>query len=85
MYEKQIESGDMVFPSSPPIVRYMFQDNKKNLWVVSGEAFEDNRNPDFENTIDIFDRKGEWLYSYKSKSLSRYCLYNNGKIYPTKP
>ncbi len=85
LYEKQIESGDMEFPQSPPIVRYMFQDNRKNIWVISGETFEDNRNPDYENTIDIFDKEGEWLYSFKSKFLSRYCLYNDGKIYRVLP
>ena len=75
----------MEFPQSPPIVRYMFQDNRKNIWVISGETFEDNRNPDYENTIDIFDKEGEWLYSFKSKFLSRYCLYNDGKIYRVLP
>lgn len=85
MYEKQIEKGDMEFPHSPPVVRKMFQDYKKNLWVISGETYEDNRNPDYENTVDIFDKKGEWLYSFKSKLLSRYCFYNNGKIYRVLP
>lgn len=85
MYEKQIERGDMEFPQSPPVVRTMFQDNKKNVWVISGETYEDNRNPDFENTIDIFNKKGEWLYSFKSKLISRYCFYNDGKIYRVLP
>ena len=85
MYEKQIERGDKEFPQSPPVVRKMFQDHKKNVWVVSGETYEDNRNPDYENTIDIFNKKGEWLYSFKSKLLSRYCFYNNGKIYRVLP
>jgi len=85
MYEKQIERGDKEFPPSPPVVRKMFQDYKKNIWVVSGETYEDNRNPDYENTIDIFDKKGKWLYSFKSKLISRYCFYNNGKIYRVLP
>ena len=85
MYEKQIESGDMEFPHSPPVVRKMFQDHKKNFWVVSGETYEDNRNPDYENTIDIFDKKGVWLNSFKSKLISRFCFYNNGKIYRVLP
>ena len=85
MYEEQVERGDMEFPQSPPIIRFMFQDNKKNIWVISGETYEDNRNPEYENSIDIFSRKGEWLYSFKSKLLSRYCLYNNGRIYRVLP
>ena len=85
MYEKQVEKGDMEFPQSPPIIRFMFQDTKKNIWVISGETYEDNRNPEYENSIDIFNRKGEWLYSFKSEKLSRYCLYNNGRIYRVLP
>jgi hypothetical protein len=85
LYKKQIESGDMVFPKTPPVVRFMFQDNKENIWVISGETFEDNRNPDFENTIDIFSNKGKWLYSFKSKFVSRYCFYNNGRVYRVLP
>ena len=30
IYEKQIKEGDKKFPQSPPVVRKMFQDNKKN-------------------------------------------------------
>jgi hypothetical protein len=85
IYEKQIESGAVEFPQSPPVVRKMFQDNKKNIWVISGETFEDNRNPNYENTIDIFNKKGEWFYSFKSKLISRYCFYNDGKIYRVLP
>ena len=85
MYEKQIERGDIEFPQYPPVVRKMFQDNKKNIWVISGETYEDNRNPNYENTVDIFNQKGEWLYSFKSKFISRYCFYNNGQIYRVLP
>lgn len=85
IYEQQIKKGDMKFPLSPPVVRKIFQDNKKNIWVISGETYEDNMNPDYDNTIDIFNKKGEWLYSFKSKFLSRYCLYHDGRIYRVLP
>lgn len=85
IYEQQIKEGDKKFPLSPPVVRKMFQDNEKNIWVISGETYEDNMNPEYENTIDIFDDKGKWLYSFKSKFLSRYCLYNDGRIYKVLP
>jgi len=85
IYKKQIESGNMEFPKAPPIVRYMFQDNKKNIWVISGETYEDNRNPDYKNAIDIFNNNGTWLYSFKSKLISRYCFYNDGRIYRVLP
>jgi hypothetical protein len=81
IFGRQIETGMMKFPQSPPVVRKMFQDQKKNIWVVSGETSEDNEDPDFDNTIDVFSGKGEWLRSLKSKSISRNCLYNDGRIY----
>ena len=80
-YRRQIEEGTMKFPASPPVVRKMFQDQKNNIWVISGETSEDNEDPDYENAIDIFSEKGEWLYSFKSKFVSKHCLYNDGKIY----
>lgn len=85
LYEQPIKKGDMELPQSPPVVRKMFQDNKRNIWVISGETYEDNRNPDYENTVDIFNEKGEWLYSFKSRYLSRDCLYNDGRIYRVLP
>jgi len=80
-YRRYVEVGAMKYPPSPPAVRKMFQDQKNNIWVVSGETSEDNEDPDYENTIDIFSGKGEWLYSFKSKSVSKHCLYHDGKIY----
>ncbi len=85
LYSRQLEVGEMTFPETPPIVRKMFLDQAKNLWVVSGETGEDNEDPDFENTVDIFNQRGEWLYSFKSKSISRNCLYNDGIIYAILP
>jgi hypothetical protein len=85
IYEKQIKRGDMKFPQSPPVVGNMLKDNKKNIWVISGETYEDNRNPDYENTIDIFNENGEWLYSFKSKLISRSCFYHDGRIYRVLP
>jgi hypothetical protein len=85
LYKKEIEGGKMKFFKEPPIIRTMFQDSKKNIWVISGETYEDNVNPDFENSIDIFNKKGEWLYSFKSKKISKNIFYNNGKIYKVFP
>lgn len=85
MYEKQIEEGQKVFPKNPPVVRNMFQDERENIWVISGETYEDNMNSDYENTIDIFNKKGKWLQSFTTKLISRYIIYNNGKIYRILP
>jgi hypothetical protein len=85
IYGRQIQKGEKEFPKSPPVIRKMFQDYKNNIWVISGETYEDNLNPDYENTVDIFNDKGEWLYSFKSDIISRYCLYHAGRIYKVSP
>jgi len=85
LYEREIRKGDLEFPKSPPVVVNMFQDEKNNIWVISGETYEDNMDPNYENSVDIFSMKGEWMWSFKSKFISRYCLYNNGKIYKVLP
>ncbi|MEM3408609.1 MAG: 6-bladed beta-propeller [Candidatus Micrarchaeia archaeon] len=84
-YKKEIEKGRMKFLESPPIVRRMFQDEKENIWVVSGEVYEDNRNPGYENSVDIFDKNGKWIFSFKSKIISKNCFYRRGKIYKVLP
>jgi len=81
LYGKWIKTGERQFPQSPPVIGNMFQDEKNNIWVIAGESTEDNGDPEFENTVDIFSEKGEWLSSMKSKSLSRFCHYRDGKIY----
>jgi len=85
LYDKEIKRGDRQFPQSPPVVGNMFQDERKNIWVIVGESFEDNRDPDYENLVDIFSEKGQWLCSLRSKSLSRFCHYHDGKIYKISP
>jgi hypothetical protein len=84
-YEKAIEKGRMTILKAPPIVRTMFQDSNENIWVISGETYEDNMNPNFENTVDIFNRKGEWLSSFKTTKISKNSFYHHGKIYKVRP
>jgi 6-bladed beta-propeller len=81
LYEEQVQRGDREFPASPPIVGNMFQDEKKNVWVIVGESSEDNGDPQFENTVDVFSENGRWLAAMKSKAVSRFCHYHNGKVY----
>jgi len=80
-YGQDIKAGTRKFPSAPPVVRKMFRDEKKNVWIISGETSEDNEDPDFENAVDVFGPKGEWLSSLRSKILSKQCLCHGGKIY----
>lgn len=85
LHEREIKSKAIVWLPAPPVVRNIFQDAKKNIWVVAGETYEDNHDPDFENTVDIFSPKGEWLASMRSKIISRDCLYHDGRIYRVLP
>jgi len=85
IYKDQIEKGEAKFPNNPPVINLMFQDKHDNIWALVGETYEDNRNREFENTVDLFDSNGEWLHSIKTKYISKYCIYNNGKIYKAMP
>jgi hypothetical protein len=85
IYQKEVKNGTRKFPEYPPVIRLLFEDMRKNLWVISGETTEDNGSLEYENVIDIFSNKGEWLKSFKSKILSRYCFYHKGKIYKIMP
>lgn len=84
-HKKFIDRGKTKFPPAPPIIRTMFQDLRENIWVISGETYEDNMNPNYENSVDIFDKEGKWLTSFRSKNISKNCFYNNGKIYKVLP
>jgi len=85
LFRRDIDAGMRKFPETPPVVRKMFQDQRKNAWVVVGEIFEDSEDPGFENTVDVFSAKGEWLYSFKSKLISRNTLYDGGRFYSVPP
>ena len=85
LYSQAIERGERTFPHSPPVIRNIFQDSRRNLWVISGETSEDNEIPDYEDTVDLFKNNGEWLYSLKTSLISRHCFYNDGKIYNVSP
>jgi hypothetical protein len=81
VYKKEIDEGMIELPENPPAVNMIFQDLKDNIWVLVGETYEDSRNGEFENLVDIFDSGGKIISSFKTKILSKNCLYNNGKIY----
>ena len=84
-WAEAIKKGKMKVFDEPPVVRRMFQDERGNIWVVVGETFEDNLNPAFKNTVDIFNRKGEWLFSFKTEKVSKNIFYRRGKIYKVSP
>ena len=82
---KAIREGMIKFPPAPPVIANLFQDQKKNMWVVSGETFEESDDPDFENSVDVFSAKGIWLYSFRTKSVSKNSVHNNGRIFTLRP
>jgi len=63
----------------------MFQDDRGHVWVISGETSEDSLDPEFLNTVDIFDRKGKWISSLRSQVVSKNSVFNAGKIYRVRP
>lgn len=85
LYSKAVERKMLSFPHNPPIIVNMFQDDSGCIWVVSGETYEDNLIPEFENTIDIFNAKGEWLSSFRTKLISKQTLYHAGRVYRVLP
>jgi hypothetical protein len=84
-FKKAIERGQMKLPDSPPVVRNIFQDMRKNIWVVAGEVYEENLLPDYENNVDIFNEDGEWLFNFKTACVSKNSFYNNGRIFRVPP
>jgi len=82
---EQFKELSLECPVSPPVVRKMILDDHGYIWIISGETTEDNRNPDFENTIDIFNQDGIWLYSFKSKLITQNTIYNNGRLFVVSP
>ncbi len=82
IFKRQIDSGiNLVIPPYPPIVRKILIDNRSNIWIVSGETSEDRQELDFENTVDIFNSNGKWLYSFKSSNVSQFSEINNNRLY----
>ena len=82
---KTISQGGMKVPAAPPVIASLFRDQRKNMWIVSGETFEETEDPEFENSVDVFSAKGSWLFSFKSKDVSKNSVYNNGRIFTLRP
>jgi len=85
LYREGVEKKTTACPESPPVVINMFQDDRGHVWVISGETSEDSLDPEFLNTVDIFDRKGKWISSLRSQVVSKNSVFNAGKIYRVRP
>lgn len=84
LFHHQAQKG-VKLPAVPFVVRNIFRDQKNNVWVVAGETGEDTDDPEFENTVDIFGPDGGWLYSFKTKFVSRNSICHDGKIFTLRP
>ena len=72
-----LDNGEFYFPDA-------------NLSEYSITKYDKNGVPNLtfsrKYNIEKYSQEAkEWLYSFKSKFLSRYCLYNDGKIYRVLP
>ena len=82
---KTTSQGRVSVPAAPPLIACLFRDQRKNMWVISGETFEETEDPEFANSVDVFSAKGGWLYSFKTKDVSKNSVYHNGKTFTLRP
>lgn len=81
-YEEYIVGGTTSpIPEYPPIIRKTLIDSRGNIWIVSGETAQDNDDPDFQSTVDIFDSEGKWLQSFKSTAVTLTSIIRNDRLY----
>ncbi len=83
LYDNYAKKGsDMHFPKFSPIIRHLIVDDYDMVWAVVGEWYQDNYGYyKFNSTIDIFDKNGKWLYTFKSNKFSRRSFIKNGFLY----
>lgn len=80
-----VRASPLDLPDYPPIVKHIMIDGMDNVWVIIGEWYSDGTDVSLiTSTIDIFNKKGEFLYTFKSHRLSQGCFIKTGRLY-TKP
>ncbi|MFC1556403.1 6-bladed beta-propeller [candidate division KSB1 bacterium] len=89
LYGIMVNTGQV--PSLPeffPVIRKLFPDSRENVWVVSGEIYQERFEMETDGTIDIFNEDGIWLHTFTMKEISvqsvikKNRLYNATKISP---
>jgi len=66
----------------PQVVSMIFTDNKGYIWVVVGECSVNNGSRyKITSTVDIFNDKGEYLYTFESPYFLAYNFIKNGRLY----
>lgn len=68
----------------PPVVRYILVGDNDLVWVIAGEWEGDTaRIHSFASTIDIFDKNGNFLYTFSSPYFGSASIIRNGRLYST--
>lgn len=70
----------------PPIIRRTFIDDNDLLWVTVGESpMDTNGDLIFNETIDIFNSKGKFLYTFNTDIFKTTVIFSKGNIYTFDP
>lgn len=88
-YSKQLKDwakkkfgNKIIIPKYPPIVRCIYVDDNDYIWVLVGECYLDSSSDiRVESIVDIFNKKGEYLYKLKSDVFSNMTVIKKGKLY----
>jgi len=73
---------DISLPHYPGIVRHILIDDHNYVWVVVGEWYQDHKNSYVtKSSVDIFNNKGDFLYSFESDIFSENSFFKNGLLY----
>lgn len=69
-------------PKYPQVVRCIYLDDQDLIWVLVGECYLDSGGDlKVESIIDIFNKKGEYLYSFTNNSFGSITILKKGKLY----
>lgn len=69
-------------PKHTPYVRHIIVDDKDFIWVILGEwSLDINSTEKIKSKIDIFNKFGEFLYTFESDIFSSISIIRNNKIY----
>ena len=71
-------------PKYPPVIRSILVSDNDLVWVIAGEwNLDTNQIHAYSSTIDIFDKNGNFLYTFSLPYFGRYSIIKNGQLYST--
>jgi hypothetical protein len=70
------------FPKLQPVIRNIIVDDKDYLWVLVGEISVDVQEKfPINTTVDIFNDKGEYIYTFQTPFIGMRSIIKNGRLY----